>query len=106
MQHRTHLAEFSATETLKEVVFVQVISDVAVRQVTKFVAIAQIIDGDDLGFVALVERLNECDAQLKMKLPSAPSSLGLSARSSTKNDCFSASNAAFDHFSNLSAPAQ
>lgn len=48
----------------------------------------------------------KCDAQLKMKLPSAPSSLGLSARSSTKNDCFSASNAAFDHFSNLSAPAQ
>ncbi|MCY1441656.1 hypothetical protein D9M71_579790 [compost metagenome] len=59
MQHGAYLAELATAETRKKVVLVQVVGDFAVSQVAKLVAIAQVIDRDDLGFAALVEGLNQ-----------------------------------------------
>lgn len=59
MQYGAHLAELATAEALEEVVLVHVIGNFAAGQVAEFVTVSQVIDGDDFGFVALVERLNE-----------------------------------------------
>ncbi|MNS88269.1 hypothetical protein D3C72_1222370 [compost metagenome] len=57
VQHSADLAELAAGKALKEVVLVEVVSNFAVGQVAKLVAIGQIVNSDDLGFAALVEGL-------------------------------------------------
>ena len=59
VQHGANLAELPATEAIEKIVFVQVVSDIAVGQVAKLVAVSQIVDGDDIGFITLVEGLNQ-----------------------------------------------
>ena len=59
MQHSTHVAKLTTSKAIEKIVLVQVVGNFTVGQVAEFVAIGQIVDGDDLGLVALVERLYE-----------------------------------------------
>ena len=62
MQNGAHLAKLAATEPVEKIVLVQVIGNFTVGQVAELVAIGQIVDGNDIGLVALVECLNEIAA--------------------------------------------
>ena len=62
VQHRANLAKLTTGKTIEKIVLVQVISDFTVGQVTEFVAIGQVVDGDDLRLVTPVKCLDEIAA--------------------------------------------
>ncbi len=60
MQHGGDVVlEVAGRDARDEFVLVQVIGDVAVGEVAELVGVAQIVDGDDVGLAARIERTNQ-----------------------------------------------
>ena len=49
-------------DALDEIVLVEIVGDFAVDQVLELVGLGQVVDGDDVGNAALVERLDDVRA--------------------------------------------
>ncbi|MCY1415176.1 hypothetical protein D9M71_306490 [compost metagenome] len=62
MEQRTDHAEHAAGVAFDEIALVQVVADLAVREVAEFVAFGQVVHRDDVGFATLVERLDQVAA--------------------------------------------
>jgi len=60
MQDGIDLAiEMTGLDAVDEILLVEVIDDVAVDQVLELVGLRQVIDGNDVGHAALIERLDD-----------------------------------------------
>ena len=60
VQDRAHRAvEAAVAEPLEKIILVEIIRDFAVDEIDELVAATQIIDGENLGLAALVERLDD-----------------------------------------------
>ncbi len=63
MQDRLHGAvELAFLDALQELVAVEVVGDLAVGEVHEFRAVPHVVDGDDVGHAARVQRLDEVGA--------------------------------------------
>lgn len=62
MEHGAYIAQLMGSKTLYEFALVEVIGDIAVRQVTALVAVSQVVDGDDVALAAPVKRLHQIAA--------------------------------------------
>lgn len=62
MEQRADRAEVAAGVALEEVVLVQVVGDIGVRQVAELLAVGEIVHRDDVGLAAPVQRLQQIAA--------------------------------------------
>jgi hypothetical protein len=63
MQDGLDLAvEMAGLDALDEIVLVEVVGDLAIDQVLELVGLGQVVDGDDVGDAALVQRLDDIGA--------------------------------------------
>lgn len=62
MEQRAHGTEVATGVAFDEVVLVQVVGDIGVRQVAELLAVGEIVHRDDVGLAALVQRLQQIAA--------------------------------------------